>query len=576
MREQWEATDGDRTARVTVPGRPSVFAGADTVEYRTLLPDPRDPGEDVAVLVFRGLYAHATVSVPGRLDGDGPVEHDAYFEPLRIPFVPDGETEIRLRCEAPDDRFGGIHDTAHVPSERSVPGVWWDVSVETGSFPYVESLRVRPGETDDSGRTTLHVTASVLTGEPTEGRLTYSVRPAGGSRGGGAMQRGRFEASGAGRTTVEHEIEARDVARWWPRGHGDQHRHVLRGKIEDCDRTRTFGRRTVAFEDGRVLVNGERVPIRGVTLLDGDPGDIERALEVNASLVRARANVPPRVLYEACDEAGLLVWQDLPLTGPGAFDTERGRELAARLRTHTAAHPSVALYTAHDEPREVASGLGEGLLARLRLRWRAFRASYDGDAARELADVLPEPTVPAVGGPGLGCGAGAYYPGRRYGRPADMEWLLERYPVAVLGACGEPGPDGIGGEESRAALLETTAETLRRASVGGVVHTLSDVSEDGPGVYAPDGSPKAGRDALAASFEPVGLFLDDGSDERPVVGVNDYPHTVEATLGWRSDGTEGQRGVRLEPGINELGVVPAGEQVDLELAGDGIHLTRQF
>ena len=587
--QEWRATAEDgRETELSMPGVPSSFAGAETVEYRTALSDPRSPGDDIAILTLRGLYAHAEVDVPGRLGGDGPIEHGTYFLPLRVPFVPHGETELAVTCHAPADRFGGVHDTDLIPDEQSVPGVWWDAAVETGPLPYLEDVSVRPERGDGGLR--LRVRTSVLTGGPCSARLTYSVRPEGQSRGGGTMERGRIETDDAGRTTVEHTVALRDPAPWWPRDLGEQNRHVLRVKLGDQERTVTFGIREVSFEDDTLRVNGEPVPIRGVNLLDGDVDDVERAVEVNANLVRAHAHVPPAAVYEACDKAGLLVWQDMPLTGPGTFDLERGRDLARALARRGAGHPSVAVYAAHDDPVTVAEGLGAGLLERLRLRWQAWRVSYDPTAARDLAAALPDPAFPAVAGPGLGCDAAAYYPGWKYGDAGDMEWLLDRYPASLVAEYGRPAPgpsgDGQDGDPDaeraiQAALVGTTSEFLRRERVGAVAFCLRDADEAGCGVYGHDGQPKPARDSLERAFQPVQAFLTDPTPgDTPVVVVNDTPQTVTATLRWQAGDAGATVDVTVE-GRNRwsggpLAIPSSADAVSLELVGDALHVENSY
>lgn len=587
--QEWRSTAADgRETELSLPGTPPSFAGAETVEYRTTLPDPRDPGEAVAVLTLRGLYARAEVDVAGQLDGDGPVEHDIYFLPLRVPFVPDGRTELAVTCHAPADRFGGVHDTDLIPDERSVPGVWWDAAVETGPLPYLEDVSARPERGDDGLR--LRVRTSVLTDGPCSARLTYSVRPEGRSRGGGTMERTRIEADGPGRTTVEHTIALRDPAPWWPRDLGEQNRHALRVKLGDQERTVTFGIREVSFEDDTLRVNGEPVPVRGVNLLNGGIDDVERAVAVNANLVRAHAHVPPEAVYEACDEAGLLVWQDMPLTGPGPFDLERGRDLARALARRAARHPSVAVYAAHDDPATVAEGLGGGLLDRLRLRWRAWRASYDVTPGRELAAALPDPAFPAVGGPGLGCDAAAYYPGWDYGDAEDMEWLLARYPAPIVAEYGRPapGPSGDSSEHDddhetaeQATLVGEITEFLRREGVGAVAFCLRDAGEEGFGVYGRDGEPKPARDTLARAFHPVQAFLADPTpgDSRAVV-VNDTPRPVTATLRWQAGDAGGDLDVTVEGrdvwGGGPISLPPNAEAVSLELVGDSLHVENSY
>lgn len=207
--QEWRATaDDGQQAELSLPGVAPSLAGSETVEYRTVLSDPRDPADDIAVLTLSGLYVRAEVDVGERLDGDGPVEHDVYFRPLRVPFVPDRGTKVCVTCHTPTDRFGGVHDTALIPDEETGPGVWWELSLEAGPLPYLETVAVQPDHGADGP--ILRVRVSVLTGRARSERLTFSVRPEGQSREGGAMERVRFETDGPGRTSVEHIIDLRD------------------------------------------------------------------------------------------------------------------------------------------------------------------------------------------------------------------------------------------------------------------------------------------------------------------------------------------------------------------------------
>jgi len=595
MVEEWRATvpGDDRVEPVSVPGSPAAFAGCDTVEYATTFDDPRDADDDAAVLVLRGLYAHADVELSAdRLDGDGAVEHDCYFAPLRVPFDPGETNDLVVTCRSPDDRFGGLHDTDLVPESDRVPGVWWDASLETHPLPYVDDTEVRPEITGEGAR--LHVRTTVVTGGPLEDRITYSLRPEGDHAGRGTMERSTVRTEEAGPATVEHTIEIRGPSLWWPRELGDQHRYRLTAKLGDSERSVAVGVCDVGFADGRLVVNGEPLPVRGVNLLTADTEDVRRAREVNANLVRAHAHVLPEEVYEACDEAGLLVWQDLPLTGPGEFDTDRGRALARTLSRTRGRHPSLAAHAVHDDPTTTfEDGLGSGLLDRLRLRVRAWRTGYDPVPAETVADALPDhaPVFPVVGGPGVGADAAAYYPGWDYGEPADIDALLDRYPADVVaefgaGAVADGDSDAAGFDRAKhdrhvdggvdasqryqAGTLRTVAERLRRRETGAVAFALRDTGAGGMGVFASDGTPKRAKTVLGRAFAPVQAFLaapsPGGSD---VVVVNDSPGELSATLEWSAGDRGGAFDLTVGPRDRWTGgpvTVPRDcETVELEL-----------
>jgi len=557
--ETWQSID--------VPGRPSEFADAEAVAYRTAFEDPRDGDEQHAVLVLDGVYARARVW----LNGERVAEHDAYFEPLRIPLAVDAENELRVECRRPTDRFGGIHDTDRVPAEAAVPGIWWDARLETHPDPYVAELNVAPRVGGDGAA--VAVEATVVTDDPLDDRLTLSLRPTGDVRGGGMMNRARVDTD-AGRATVTHEIDVRDPSLWWPHDVGGQPRYAVRAKLDGAERTTVTGLRSVEYGEDGLLINGQRVPARGVNLLDGTPEDVQRAIDANANLVRAHAHVLSPAVYEACDEHGLLVWQDLPLTGPGEFDAERGRGLVERLVRSRRRHPSLAAIGVHDDPiPDYADGLGSGVLDRLRFRWRAWRASYDHEPAERVAEGVDEvPTFPVVGPAGIEPDAATMYPGWRFGEPADADWVCDRYGLGDVvaefgaGALAEGAPTELtdfdearhearvdgGVDDSQAQQAETVgtvAEALRRRGTDVfALYALRDVGDAGMGVLAADGTPKAAFDRLSGAFEPTQVLLADPTPgDSEVVLVHDRPTDGTATVEWDVDGEREQTQIEVDP-----------------------------
>ena len=566
MLEEWQASalDGESPGEetVTVPGKPDGLAGCEAVKYKTQFDDPRDPDDDVALLELRGLYAHSEIAVTGtRLDGEGEHEHTAYFEPCRIAFEPYEQNELVVTCRAPDDRFGGLYESALVPEEERVPGIWWGAQLEGRQLPFIETIDVQPEQTDEGVR--LHVKTSVVGGEALDERITYSLKPAGSSRRSGMMERARVETDGPGRHRIEHTIHIRDPERWWPRELGEQNRYTLRGTFGDSEETVTTGVCDIERDGSSLRVNGERVPIRGINLLGGTEADIERARDLNATVVRAHASVLPGACYERCDAEGLVVWQDVPLTGPGEFSVDRGEAVAERLVSRQRRHPSVGVYTVHDDPVDLfGEGLGSGVFARLRLRYRAWRASYDATAAEQVAEALPDeyPVVPVVGPPGIAPDAGSYYPGWDYGGPGDIERVLARYPVDVVaefgaGSLGDSDNDsGIDSskharhaqtaEESQAyqaRLLQRQTERLRIDDVGGLAMALRDIDQNGMGVFTRDGNRKTAADAVSRALQPLQAFLADPTPgNSDVVVVNDLPKTFDATLRWDTGDDSGE------------------------------------
>jgi len=547
---------------VSVPGRPEQFAGAEAVAYETTFSDPRDESDAHTLLVLHGTYAHTRVWC----NGDLLASHDAYFEPLRVRLPEREEYRVVVECRAPEDRFGGLHATDQLPSERSVPGIWWDASLETRPDPCVSELSVRPQVAgDDPEDAAVEVSATVLTEDPLDDRITLSLRPEGDVRGGGMMDRARVSTDDE-TTTVSYTMDVRDPSLWWPHDRGEQSRYVLRAKLGDDEHSVTTGLCTVEYEDG-LLVNGKNVPVRGVTLLDPTPEDIARAVDANANLVRVRAQGTPPEVARACDDHGVLLWQDLPLSGPGSFDSDRGTDLAASLERAYTQHPSFAAVGVHDEPvPSYADGLGSGFLDRLRFRWRAWRASYDDGDAESVAQTVDEvPAFPVVGPPGIGPDAATLYPGWRYGDTADLPWLCSQFDVGDIvagfgaGSLGTADPGNSPGFDSavhdrrvdggldksqayQAGVVREVAETLRQRNAPLiVVDSLRDAGDAGMGVLTADGSEKRAFDVLADSYEPTQVVLSEPAPgDQEIVVLHDRPEKADLTVEWDRNGDREQ------------------------------------
>lgn len=606
---------------VSVPGRPSAFAGAETIAYRTTFADPRDDDTERALLECRGTYDRATIWLNGTRVGT----HEPHFVPFRLEFEPRPENELIVVCERPDS-FAGIYGTDAVPDRFGTPGIWWDVDVEARPRTFVRRFEVRPrldadpesnadasvdtasvenAVTDGAGTTAaLDVTLEVDAGAAIDDAVTLSLRPEG-FRGGAAMERVPVRAAAGERVTVSKTISIREPSLWWPREYGPQDRYTVRAKLGADAVERTVGLRRVERDDDGLLVNGRRVRARGFTRLPGgDPReDVSRAVDANATLLRARAHVPRRSFYRACDEAGILVWQDLPASG-SELPVDRGKELAATLAETYGQHPSLAMYGVQDQPTDpYEKPLGSGLLAKLAVRYRAWQTSIDRGPAADIATALPDevPVVPVTGPPGTDPDAAHLFPGWQYLTAAHVDWLLETYPSLgeVVGGFGagslmdgdadpaaipglEPAllerraADAEGSQREQARTLKTIADALRRRGCGVLAaSTLRDTAPGGGmGVHTVDGAAKPAAEAIAQSYEPVQAILD-GPATSGAVGItlcNDTHEALEAIVGWRAgDETDTQR-----VSVGPLETTAAGtaripsdaERVDLEVAVD--------
>ena len=109
-------------------------------------------------------------------------------------------------------------------------------------------------------------------------------------------------------------------------------------------------------------VNGERLFLKGVNvgptrmaLGEATPEELRRdvvlAAEAGLDLIRVHGHITRPELYEAADELGMLIWQDLPLQwGYARSVGKQAARQAAEAVDLLGHHPSVAIWCGHNEP----------------------------------------------------------------------------------------------------------------------------------------------------------------------------------------------------------------------------------
>ena len=196
----------------------------------------------------------------------------------------------------------------------------------------------------------------------------------------------------------------------WDVGVPNLYRLVARlrrdGEVVDEAETR-FGFREIRTEGGRILLNGRPIMLRGA--LDQDlyadtistpPGrelldrQLALAREMGLNLLRCHIKTPDPAYLEAADEAGILLWCELPnslvLTPASAA---RAETLLDDLVESVGDHPSVVIWTIINE--DWGTDLRHSAADR---RWllRMVERLRSVDPGRLVVDNSP---CPAAGGP---------------------------------------------------------------------------------------------------------------------------------------------------------------------------------
>lgn len=159
-----------------------------------------------------------------------------------------------------------------------------------------------------------------------------------------------------------------DPPLWWPWSLGEQ-RFVTVEVAVSVDHVvsharalRTGLRQVGMGRDWVLSVNGERLFLKGANLgpstarlADAAPQalarDVALARDAGLDLVRVHGHVSRPELYDAADEAGMLVWQDFPLQWGYNRSVRRQAVVQAEEMVNLLGHhPSIALWCGHNEP----------------------------------------------------------------------------------------------------------------------------------------------------------------------------------------------------------------------------------
>jgi beta-mannosidase len=406
---------------------------------------PASEGEYVS-LRFGGVYYSARVWLNGTYLG----AHEGYFSPFEFDCaesVVEGENVLLVEVYSPEEPEENDRET--------IGGVWarWD-GMDPGINPggiFRGASLVRSGK--------VRIRSVGVNADPSGNGLV--VLDLYGRRASEVEISGRIQALGFDspgtefRRVVriepgENEVYASFFLRrprlWWTWDRGEQHLYELVLTCGGSEERVRFGVRSVELRDWQVYLNGERIFMRGINYVPTDAYPArasEERLKATASLVRdasmnavrVHAHVSEEAFYGACDELGILIFQDFPLQWTHRRTvlepaTAQAKEMARNLRNH----PSVGIYLAHDEPFYVvppekwsvltlARTAAEVLSPRWVLWQRRVLAPAVVGAIHEVDD--SRPVIEAAGHP---LTTNHLYFGWYYGRFRDLERVVRVLP----------------------------------------------------------------------------------------------------------------------------------------------------
>lgn len=398
---EWEwipDPEGHLTAAALPAGRPigvpgcweaqiPASQGILTAWYRRTLSVPAAWRGQRVLIRFGAAMYHAGVHLNGRLID----EHEGGYTPFAVDVTEDvrwgvsNDLAVRVRnpmnsiatFPASDAEFAAADalspdlPASEIPHGKqswyaSQSGIWQSVVLERQPFVALEPLRIVPDVAGSAATVRWGVRGLAPESAGTGGVRSEAVieltviDPDGHPLGG--VTTAQLDAS---RATGETRVPVA-APRLWDIGRPNLYRIdarlLLDGEPVDSASAR-FGMREIRTEGGRIVLNGRPIYIVGVldqdlyaetistppsrTMLDEQ---IARARELGINLLRCHIKVPDPAYLDAADEAGMLVWCELPNWRTfSSAAAGRGRETLRAMIEDLGNHPSVVIWTIINE-----------------------------------------------------------------------------------------------------------------------------------------------------------------------------------------------------------------------------------
>jgi beta-mannosidase len=414
-----------------------------------------------AWLRFDGIFYQGDVWLDGAYVGDT----EGYFGPHEFDITEQLRTNtdhllaVEVTCtpqktrKAKRNLTGVFQHWDCIDPDWNPGGIWRDVRIEETGPVRISRLRlVCTHASTERAEVTLRVIVNTISART----ITLST-DIGGTR---------HEADhtiAAGENRIEWRVTIERPKLWWPYSLGAQHMvdaciQVLdpeTREVSDEKKLRT-GLRQVRMKNWIFEINGERMHLKGanmgptrMAIADATKTelahDLALAKEAGLDFVRLHAHLSHPAMYEAADELGMLLWQDLPLQWGYARTVRKQAVRQAREAVDLIGHhPSVAIWCGHNEPlaldvepadrtgspKRAAQMAGKFLALQELPTWNKsvldfaiHRALTNADPSRPViahSGVLPGPTS---GGTDTHLYFGWYH-----GKERDLPLLLGRLP----------------------------------------------------------------------------------------------------------------------------------------------------
>ncbi|HSP29817.1 MAG TPA: hypothetical protein VLN74_14785, partial [Ilumatobacteraceae bacterium] len=324
-------------------------------------------------ITLDGIFYQADVWLDGAYLGDpeGYFFGHSFDVTSLSRFGDDHVLAVEVTCAPQSGTAGrrnltGVFQTpAGIGSNRNPGGLWRPVVLYDTGPAHIVRLRVLCRDAD-ARRAHLRIATRIDSDRLTPVTMRSFVD--------GEQVDEQHQTIAAGQNDFEWTIDIIDPDLWWPRAIGDQPLSdvevevVVDGEVSDRRKRRT-GLRQIVWDDWICSVNGERIFLKGANLLPTSAGpanatsemiraDLQAAVDLGLDALRVHGHIADRALYDAADESGILLLQDFPLQWGHARSVRQQAVEQARAAVDSLGHhPSIAMWTAHDDPSATDAGV---------------------------------------------------------------------------------------------------------------------------------------------------------------------------------------------------------------------------
>ncbi|KAF2279109.1 glycoside hydrolase [Westerdykella ornata] len=390
------------------------WVAEETWTYQTTFPTPQDISEEQTktTLKFEGLDTFASVYLNGhlilksdnmfleyRVDVSSEIRAGGTENTLEIVFEPALKKGLELVRQHPEHNFI-VHQTevSRGPVRKAQYhwgwdwgpilmscGPWKPITLESYAYR-IDNVWVEYELSDDLTKVTGKLFAKVEGQRPDALEVTFSLTEKaiyddGGVYKGRHTGNGVFEAS----FSVDAPVEL-----WWPRGYGHQTLYDIKASVSHAVSNVQYhsASKTIGFRKVELIQNKDSIGtsfyfrVNNVDIFAGGscwiPADsfltrvtaeryhewIQLAAESNQNMIRVWGGgiYESDAFYSACDELGILVWQDFMFACanyPAYADylksvEQEARQNARRMRHH----PCIALWCGNNEDYQIVERYG--------------------------------------------------------------------------------------------------------------------------------------------------------------------------------------------------------------------------